>query len=169
MNHFETLGLAAEFSLDVSSLSVTYRELQRQYHPDKFVTASEQQQRIALQKSAQINDAYQTLINPISRAEHLLALHGVELKDEQQSMKDMEFLMQQMALREALEDIAASQDENKLEDFSDEVASLFNTRLTELTSLLANETWLQAADCVRKMKFLAKLQQEIERIEDRMF
>lgn len=169
MNHFEILGLTAQFELDVSALSATYRELQRQYHPDKYVNASEVEQRLALQKSAQINDAYQTLIDPISRAEHLLALQGLLLNDEQQSMKDMTFLIQQMSLREQLEEIELANDEAKLEQFSDEVALLANQLLTTLSAELNNMDWSNAANTVRKMKFFAKLQNEIERIEDRMF
>lgn len=169
MNHFEILGLATQFELDVSSLSIKYRELQRQYHPDKFATASDDEQLAVLQKSSQINDAYQCLIDPIRRAEHLLFLHGFEQNAETQNIKDTEFLIEQMQLRENLEDIETAKDESALFDFSEKVETLYKERLAELTNLLNSNSWQQAAISVRKLKFLAKLKQEVERIEESFF
>lgn len=169
MNHFELFGLSCQFELDGSSLSSQFRELQRRFHPDKFAIASEQDRRLAVQKAAQINDAYQTLSDPVRRAEYLLSLNGIELRDEQQTMQDPEFLMQQMELREELEEIADSDTpEEALFDFEQGVSTLNKAMLAELTSQLNNAQWADAAASVRKLKFLVKLKQEIERIEDRL-
>lgn len=83
MNHFELFGLPLQFQLDGSLLSSQFRDLQRQFHPDKFATASERDRLLAVQKAAQINDAYQVLKNPISRAEYLLIQHGEDIRGEQ--------------------------------------------------------------------------------------
>lgn len=169
MNHFELFGLSSQFELDGSSLSSQFRELQRRFHPDKFATASEQERLLAVQKAAQINDAYQTLSDPVRRAEYLLSLNGIELRDEQQTMQDPEFLMQQMELREELEEIADSDEPDVLLfDFEQCVEKLHKTMLAELKEQLNGEQWQDAAICVRKLKFLVKLKQEIERIEDRL-
>lgn len=169
MNHFELFGLSSQFELDGSSLSSQFRELQRRFHPDKFATASEQDRLLAVQKAAQINDAYQTLIDPVRRAEYLLSLNGVELRDEQQTMQDPEFLMQQMELREELEEIADSDEPDVLLfDFEQGVEKLHKAMLAELKEQLNGEQWQDAAISVRKLKFLVKLKQEIERIEDRL-
>ncbi|MFD2179480.1 co-chaperone HscB [Veronia pacifica] len=169
MNHFELFGLPCQFELDGSSLSSCFRELQRKFHPDRFVTASEQDRLLAVQKAAQINDAYHTLNDPVRRAEYLLSLNGVDLKDEQQTMQDPEFLMQQMELREELEDIAhASDPESDLFDFDTKVAAFYRELLAELAQLLTEQRWPDAANQVRKLKFVVKLKQEIERIEDQL-
>ena len=55
MNHFELFGLPLQFQLDGSLLSSQFRDLQRQFHPDKFATASERDRLLAVQKAAQIN------------------------------------------------------------------------------------------------------------------
>ncbi|MDC5803937.1 co-chaperone HscB [Vibrio europaeus] len=170
MNYFELFGLPSQFNLDGSLLSSQFRELQKQFHPDKFATASERDRLMAVQKAAEINDAYQVLKNPISRAEYILSENGVEIRGEQQTMQDPMFLMEQMELREELEDISSSSDaEDALFDFEGKVSKMFKQQLTATEQDLNQTNWQQAADRVRKLKFIAKLQNEIELVEDKLF
>ncbi|MDH5905862.1 co-chaperone HscB [Vibrio splendidus] len=169
MNHFELFGLPLQFQLDGSLLSSQFRDLQRQFHPDKFAIASERDRLLAVQKAAQINDAYQVLKNPISRAEYLLVQHGEDIRGEQQTMQDPMFLMEQMELREELEDIADSSDpEDALFAFEGKVSKMYKEQLSAIQQELESEAWLEAADRVRKLKFIAKLKNEIELVEDRL-
>lgn len=168
MNHFELFELACQFELDTSSLSTQYRELQRQYHPDKFATESAQMQRAAMQKSAQINDAYQTLRDPIARAEYLLSLNGVS-SDNEQTVHDVDFLMQQLTLREQLDEIEQAQDMTALADFAAKIDDAFNDEINKLSKLLRESAWQAAFSELHKLKFIAKLQREIERIEELLF
>jgi len=170
MNHFELFGLPLQFQLDGSLLSSQFRDLQRQFHPDNFATASERDRLLAVQKAAQINDAYQVLKNPISRAEYLLVQHGEDIRGEQQTMQDPMFLMEQMELREELEDIADSSDpEDALFAFEGKVSKMYKQQLSAIQQELDSQAWLEAADRVRKLKFIAKLKNEIELVEDRLF
>ncbi len=170
MNYFVLFNLTPSFVIDTTALVATYQQLQKLTHPDKFATASDRDKLIALQKNSQVNDGYQVLKKPLSRAEHILELRGVELQHEQKTMQDGAFLMQQMEWREQLED-AQHTDEPlaALEELDDEVAQDIKTLLSELGSLLeetddaANES---AANRVRKLKFLYKLRHEIELKED---
>ncbi|NAZ97579.1 co-chaperone HscB [Vibrio toranzoniae] len=169
MNHFELFGLPLQFQLDGSLLSSQFRDLQRQFHPDKFATASERDRLLAVQKAAQINDAYQVLKNPISRAEYLLIQHGEDIRGEQQTMQDPMFLMEQMELREELEGIAdSSNPEDALFAFEGKVSKMYKQQLSAIQQELDSEAWLEAADRVRKLKFIAKLKNEIELVEDRL-
>ncbi|MFA0080089.1 co-chaperone HscB [Vibrio artabrorum] len=169
MNHFELFGLPLQFQLDGSLLSSQFRDLQRQFHPDKFATASERDRLLAVQKAAQINDAYQVLKNPLSRAEYLLVQHGEDIRGEQQTLQDPMFLMEQMELREELEGIADSSDpEDALFAFEGKVSKMYKQQLTAIQQELDSEAWLEAADRVRKLKFIAKLKNEIELVEDRL-
>ncbi|MGY0564180.1 MAG: Fe-S protein assembly co-chaperone HscB, partial [Paraglaciecola chathamensis] len=104
MNYFALFNLTPSFEIDKAGLAATYQQLQKLTHPDKFATASERDKLIALQKNAQVNDGYQVLKTPLSRAEHMLELRGVELQHEQKTMQDGAFLMQQMEWREQLDD-----------------------------------------------------------------
>ncbi len=170
MNHFELFGLPSQFELDGSLLSSQFRELQKQYHPDNFATASEAERLSSVQKAAQINDAYQILKNPLTRAQYLLAQNGVDIRAEQQTMKDTMFLMQQMELREELENIAGSDDaESRLGDFDDKVRKMHKALLAEVKQQLDSADWSSAADTVRKLKFTEKLKNEIELVEEKLF
>ncbi|MGF1853861.1 co-chaperone HscB [Vibrio satsumensis] len=169
MNHFELFGLPLQFQLDGSLLSSQFRDLQRQFHPDKFATASERDRLLAVQKAAQINDAYQVLKHPISRAEYLLVQHGEDIRGEQQTLQDPMFLMEQMELREELEEIAdSSEPEDALFAFEGKVSKMYKQQLSAIQQELDSEAWLEAADRVRKLKFIAKLKNEIELVEDRL-
>ncbi|MHA2800073.1 co-chaperone HscB [Vibrio harveyi] len=169
MNHFELFGLPSQFQLDGSLLSSQFRELQKRFHPDNFATASERDRLMAVQKAAQINDAYQILKHPISRAEYILAENGTEIRGEQQTMQDPMFLMEQMELREELEYIADSSDpESALFDFDSKVSKMYKQHLASVEQELDQGLWAEAADRVRKLKFIAKLKNEIELVEDKL-
>lgn len=62
--HFALFELQPSFRLDLEQLATRYRELARGVHPDRFADASEREQRLALEKSASLNEAYQTLKSP---------------------------------------------------------------------------------------------------------
>ena len=166
MNHFELFGLPIQFELDGSLLSTQFRELQKQFHPDNFSTASERDRLMSVQKAAQINDAYQVLKQPVSRLEYILQLNGLDIRGEQKTLQDPMFLMQQMELREELEEIS---DEEALLDFDAKVNKLYKQHLLDVQQQLQDAMWEAAAEQVRKLKFIEKLKQEIEQTEDRLF
>ena len=71
MDYFTLFGLPASYTLSLEPLAARYQELQRQYHPDKFASGSAAEQLAAVQQSATINQAWQTLRHPLTRAEYL--------------------------------------------------------------------------------------------------
>lgn len=170
MNYFELFGLPQQFALDGGLLSSQFREQQKRCHPDNVATGSEQEKLAAVQMASLINDAYRVLKNPISRAEYILSLNGFELHSEQQTMQDHDFLMQQMLLREELEEIESSSNvEIELTDFSEKVSKLYKAQLYCVENELNTFQWSKSADTVRKLKFIAKLNDEIERVEEKLF
>lgn len=167
MNYFDIFGFKVQFELDTQRLAERYRELQRSLHPDKYATASEQEKRIVVQKSAEINDAQQTLKDPVSRAEYLLKLRGLDIQHETQTLQDPMFLMQQMEYRERLEDIRNADDPfSETVSFEQDVKQQTSSYLTELAQQLNGKQNQAAADTIRKLKFMVKLEQELERLED---
>lgn len=168
MNHFELFGLPYQFELDGSSLSSTFRELQRQYHPDNVASQDDKTRLQAVQKASQINDAFQTLKDPVRRAEYMLTLQNIDIKDEQQTMQDPEFLMQQMTLREELESITDSKDDAALFDLGEKAQALYAALIKEVKQALVASQWQEAAVIVRKLKFAEKLRSEVERVEDQL-
>ncbi|SUG54511.1 chaperone protein HscB [Salmonella enterica subsp. diarizonae] len=98
MDYFTLFGLPARYQIDTQALSLRFQDLQRQYHPDKFANGTQAQQLAAVQQSATINQAWQTLRHPLTRAEYLLSLHGFDLASEQHTVRDTAFLMEQLTL-----------------------------------------------------------------------
>jgi len=168
LNYFELFSLPAVFSVDKTRLSQTYRDLQKQYHPDKFAMQDERTRLQAMQKSTEINDAFQTLKDSCLRAQYLLKLSGLDIELEQRTLQDTDFLMQQMVWREKIADFTAD-DEDEIEDFDKEVSGLVKGLEAEIETALEAEQFEQTANLVRKLKFMLKLQIELELLEEKLF
>ncbi|MBW5407088.1 co-chaperone HscB [Morganella morganii] len=169
MNYFSLFSLPVRYDLDTQVLAGRYQDLQRQYHPDRFAAGDAKEQAQALTMAATINEAYQSLKHPLKRAEYMLLLHDIDINNEQHTMHDTVFLMEQMELREALDIIEQKQDSDALAGFAANITKMTKTRMAEMVSQLYDEDWSAAADSVRKLRFLSKLTQQIENIEERLF
>lgn len=167
-NHFELLGLAVDYSIDESALVSRYRDLQNTVHPDRFVNATDQERRLSMQHAAQLNEAFNTLKDPLRRAAYLLQLKGIEV-DEQGAKMDPVFLMEQMELREQLMEIRTAEDPlDEAAKLMDELTKKLRRMKEELSEQFAQgdtSTLQLACDNVRKMQFLYKLQEEANALE----
>jgi len=161
-SHFALFGLPESYRLDMAALEGRYRELQSVYHPDRSASLPDAQKRQSLQIATQINQAFQTLKQPLSRARYLLQLRGVDTQEETNTAMPMDFLMAQMEWRERIADVKASRSIGDLEGLGRELAGEIKTLETELAMALDDKADLPAAaSAVRKLKFLEKLDQEI--------
>lgn len=103
LDHFARLGLRAGFTLDAADLDRRYFALQRQLHPDRFVTKSARERAISQSQAASLNEAYATLKDPLERAVYLLKRMGIEVDPGNGATnKDSALLMEAMEMREAL-------------------------------------------------------------------
>ena len=169
MDYFTLFGLTPKYAIDSEQLTHRFQELQRQYHPDRFATCSEQEKMQALQHAATINAAYQSLRHPLKRAEYMLLLQGYDINNEQHTLHDTAFLMEQLELREELDNIENSaQPLEQLSVFMKNVKKMQQTRSALMVSELDSMQWEKAADTVRKLRFLDKLQQQAEQLEERL-
>ncbi|AAU38329.1 MULTISPECIES: Fe-S protein assembly co-chaperone HscB [Basfia] len=168
-NPFALFDLPIEFQLDQNRLSERYLALQKALHPDNFANSSAQEQRLAMQKSAEVNDALQILKDPILRADCIIALNtGEQQNTEEKSTQDMAFLMQQMQWREQLEEIENTQDIDGLMTFSAEIEQSNKEKISEISTALSMKDWQQAKLINDRLRFIKKLMTEIERIEDKL-
>ena len=104
-NFFQLFDLPESFYLDVDNLSAKYRDMQTEVHPDKFAAAPEQEKMHAVQMTSYINEAYSTLKSPIKRAAYILSLQGMDTESVNQNDLGMDLLMEQMQLRESLDEL----------------------------------------------------------------
>ena len=166
-NPFELFDLPVAFQVDSALLSERYLALQKSLHPDNFSAASAQEQRLAIQKSAEINDALRILKDPITRADSIIAINTGETENpEEKSNNDIDFLMQQMEWRETLENIEKRKDTDELTAFTQEINQIRHAILSELSTALDAQQWNIARAITDKLRFIKKLQAEIERVEE---
>jgi len=171
-SYFELFGLAEGFEVDLKALSSRYQSLQKALHPDKFVNAAERERRISLQQAAQVNSAFQTLKDPLARARYLLELKGLLVDDEQATIRDIEFLEQQIELREELADIRDASDPlTSLLDFMNQVEQTVKACINKLKKNFAVADVAALQQCqmiVHQLQFLYRLRQEAETLEEEL-
>ena len=166
-NPFALFDLPVAFQVDSALLNERYLALQKSLHPDNFSAASAQEQRLAIQKSAEINDALRILKDPITRADSIIAINTGEAENpEEKSNNDIDFLMQQMEWRETLENIENRKDTDELTAFTQEINQIRHAILSELSTALTAQQWDIARAITDKLRFIKKLQAEIERVEE---
>ena len=160
-NHFDLFQLPQQFTLDANALDAAYHEVQNRVHPDKFVSASDAEKRVAMQWATRANEAYQTLKNPLKRAAYLCELNGIDLQTESNTSMPAAFLMQQMEWREALDDAKAAKDLAALDLIDAELRTVRKAQVAQIGSALDSADFAQAALGVRQLMFLEKFGQEI--------
>lgn len=166
-NPFALFDLPVAFQVDSALLNERYLALQKSLHPDNFSAASAQEQRLAIQKSAEINDALRILKDPITRADSIIAINTGETENpEEKSNNDIDFLMQQMEWRETLENIENRKDTDELTAFTQEINQIRHAILSKLSTALDAQQWDIARAITDKLRFIKKLQAEIERVEE---
>ena len=162
-NHFDLFGLQPAFAVDEERLERAYREIQSRVHPDRFAHAGDAERRASLQWTTRVNEAYRALKNPVQRASHILELQGVDVAFETNTAMPPDFLMQQMALREALEDAAGAKNLGGLDALQKRIDAdkrALEERVGE--ALDRRKDYAGAADLVRELKFLEKMEAEID-------
>ncbi len=165
-NDFELFGVPMGFALARESVDARWKELQREAHPDKFAAQGDAAQRLAMQWSVRINEAYQRLKDPVKRAAYLCELHGAPVQAENNTAMPAAFLMQQMAWREALDE---THTEPALEALMAEVQSARAQCLTELARMIDEAgDYMQAVGQVRAMMFMDRFAIEVRHQLDKL-
>jgi molecular chaperone HscB len=168
-NYFDLFGLPVAFLVDNTALAERYREVQKVVHPDRYANASEAEKRQALQQATRVNEAYETLRDPLKRAIYLLELNGLDTNQQTATTRDGAFLMQQMELREALAEVREHDYPlSVLDKLMAEIGDLIKSQIAQLAVQFEAGTAEQleaARESVSKMQFLNKLHREAEALE----
>ncbi len=166
-NYFTIFDLPQSFDVDINKLSAYYRDLQRIVHPDKFVNAPERERRLAMQKAVQINEAFQTLKNPLKCGLYLLQLNGIDTDNNPQM--DGEFLMMQMELHEQLHSIKQQSNSiDSINEFLQKIELEQQQLKSSLSKQFAQKDYQLAQDNIYKLQFFTKLNQEALKLEEEL-
>jgi molecular chaperone HscB len=151
---FTLFGLPQRFAQDRATIDARWKDLQREAHPDKFAAQGAAAQRVAMQWSVRINEAYQRLKDPQRRAAYLCELHGAPINAENNTAMPAAFLVQQMEWREALDDGASASD---FEVLLAQAQQQQRSVLQKCEQLLdAERDFAAAAQQVRVLMFIAR-------------
>ncbi|HET8745150.1 MAG TPA: Fe-S protein assembly co-chaperone HscB [Ramlibacter sp.] len=157
---FQLFGLPQRFAQERAEIDARWKELQREAHPDKFAAEGAAAQRVALQWSVRINEAYQRLKDPLRRAEYLCELRGAPIEKHSNTAMPGEFLMEQMDWREALDE---ADSEEELDALSDRVLARRREMLQRIQELLdVQDDPRGAAQQVRALMFVERFGADIE-------
>ncbi len=157
---FELFGVPARFVQDRAVLDAKWKDLQREAHPDKFAAQGVAAQRVAMQWSVRINEAYARLKDPLKRASYLCELHGAPINAENNTAMPGDFLMQQMAWREALDDAKTVQE---MDEIALESNKYGREKLLKIEHLIDVESdFAGAAHQVRSLMFVERFASEVE-------
>jgi molecular chaperone HscB len=162
---FELFAVPATFAQERAALDARWKELQREAHPDRFAAQGAAAQRVAMQWSVRINEAYQRLKDPVRRAAYICELNGAPVNAENNTAMPADFLMQQMEWRESLDDTDTPE---ALDRLRGEVDAGRARALSSLDWLIDEKGDFPAASQqVRALMFIERFAQDIEAKLDR--
>lgn len=164
---FALFAVPERFRQDRAALDARWKELQREAHPDRFAAQGAAAQRVAMQWSVRINEAYQRLKDPLKRAAYLCELRGAPINAESNTAMPAQFLMEQMQWREDLDE---ARDEADLEALQAQLAQSRQGVLADIERLLdeggdaaqAAKASQEAAQQVRALMFIERFAHDVE-------
>lgn len=161
---FELFDVPEQFVQNRMVLDARWKQLQREAHPDKFAAQGAAAQRVAMQWSVRINEAYQRLKEPLRRASYLCELNGAPINPETNTAMPSAFLVQQMTWREALDEAETIEEMNEIAVMSQKK---MDEQLSKVEQFLdVDRNFAAAAQQVRGLMFTERFASEVDaRIE----
>ena len=153
VDHFARLGLARGFEIDLADLDRRYFGLQRNLHPDRFARRTAKERAIAESQAASLNQAYETLKEPLRRAEYLLSLRGRAI-DGEATISDPKLLMEAMEWREEL---AEAEDAAAVDALVARAAAEAKAAEGEIDRAFADDDLDGATQFALRLRYLSKL------------
>jgi molecular chaperone HscB len=161
-NYFQLFGLKPAFEIDRAQLQAEQRRLQASYHPDRHVNASERDKRISMQVASWVNQAFETLQDPVKRSRYLLELGGADIPDDSTTTSDTGFLMEQLEIREAVEACREADDGlHRSRQIEAQLTQRARGLAEEFVSAYEVSDFANAIQAYRKMQFLQRIQQQL--------
>jgi molecular chaperone HscB len=133
-------------------------------HPDRFANSGDAERRASMQMTTRVNEAHRTLKSPVQRARYILELNGIDVGFETNTAMPADFLMEQMEMREKLEEAKSGSELNLISRALSVEKQKIENRVHEEIDVRRN--FVAARDLVRKLMFLEKFGDEIDSAYD---
>lgn len=170
-NFFELFDLPVSYDVDLNKIQQQYMDLQMQVHPDKFANGSDQEKRLSMQQTSWLNEAQATLKDDVLRATYLLKLKDLDINLENETTVDMDFLVQQLEMRERLEKIKEENIKSggidsldELDAMSKEVKQSSADMMAAFSQTYQDNNFDDAREWISKLQFMQKAKKEINKI-----
>ncbi|XP_065562872.1 iron-sulfur cluster co-chaperone protein HscB-like isoform X2 [Artemia franciscana] len=160
-DYFEILNMQKIFGIDAKELQKNFKELQKQFHPDKHARSEKMLQEISAEYSSLVNQAFKTLNSPLDRGIYLLELAGYPFTEEEIHI-EQDFLMKIMEINEELADAS---DKESLLRIGDQNRRIMNGLLEEINDAFDRKDYARARQAVGKLKFYANVAEKVKSIE----
>lgn len=161
-NFFELFELPVSYDVDLNQIQQHYMALQKKVHPDKFANGSDLEKRLSMQQTSWINEAQATLKDAVLRASYLLKLKGIDINLENETTMDAAFLMQQLEMRERLENIKKEPDPIAvLDTIAIEIKKTTDSIMENFARSYEDDQFDDAREWIRKLQFLQKAKKEV--------
>jgi len=173
MNYFELYSLPVLMKVNVSEIKQKFYELSRQYHPDFYVQADENQQAEVLQKSADVNKAFKIFERTDDTIKYVLQLKNL-IHEEEKYELDPGFLMEVMDINEELMELENGGDNEALEGCIQKTKQMLNQIYADVAPVVENyqegitteKELLQVKSYYYKKKYLQRILDKIHQIRN---
>ena len=163
-NEFDVMGVPVDVRVDLRKLEANMRNLQRQFHPDKYAQAPRGERLRAEEASARVNTSYSVVKDPLQRANRAIALKlGRDVLAEA-DIVDMDLLDEILEIRQAIEETENLDDLRKIKH--DNNAKMRQTHLAIIDHYKSNDFDQAATDLIR-LQYCDKIRTEILAISER--
>ena len=159
-NDFELFDLHQKFRQSRVAIDACWKQLQQKAHPDKFAAQGASAQRIAMQWSVRINEAYQRLKDPVKRAAYLCELNGKPINADNNTAMPASFLMQQIEWREALDEAKTFENTHQIALEANEY--MRNQLLNLERSIDVENDFELAVEQVKSLMFVERFLSEVD-------
>lgn len=159
VNFFTLLGINPSFHINISELEKSYKTLQKELHPDKFATKSEEEREYSAEQSSHVIGGYYTLLRPLSRARYLLKLEGREVGEES-TLQDQGLLIEVMEIREAIEEAESVEDLKRLYE---ENERRFKFCEKKIEDVFETKNLDEAVRQIQRLSYFSKIREELNK------
>jgi molecular chaperone HscB len=162
MNYFELFGLVMSPRIDKRDLSRKYFELQKRNHPDFFSQSTDAEKEEALDQSALINKAFNTLKDDQLTIAYFLKEKGLLHDDEKYKLPDS-FLMEMMDWNEELLEMERADAERRVVTYDEELYNEISQIIEGYSDKTEGNDLLKIKEYYFKKKYLQRI---LDRMDD---